>query len=132
MKINKNIFVGLLLVFVLQGYSQKAGSSNLPDVFYKCWIASPEEDISDKSISDTYRPCDHKEFKVGFFRKKIEFFKSGKCKWAIYAPNNPDSLIDCLWFYKGGKIAVKNDKKQTLFKFVIEHLAYNRMNIVVK
>ena len=132
MKMIGKIFFIYSVINLIQCSAQIPGSPTMPDAFYKCWIASPEEDIKENSISDTYRPCDFKEFKESFFKKKITFFKNGNCKWLVYAPNNPDSIIDCLWFYKGGKISLKNNKKETLFKFTITHLAGNRMNIVVK
>lgn len=91
-----------------------------------------EEDIDENSITDTYRPCDFREFRKGLFRKKMEFFKNGKCNWLQSAPNDKDSIISCDWFYKRGKIAIKNKNKEFVIIFKIENLAFNQMNIVVK
>ncbi len=128
----KNLLFIYLLIVSSACLGQHPGNAKMPDAFYKCWTASPEEDIDDNSISDTYRPCDFKEFRKGLFRKKMEFFKNGKCTWLKYAPNDKDSLINGEWFYKRGKVAIKNEKKEIVIIFKIEHLAFNQMNIVIK
>ena len=129
------MFRNLIFICVLIGFincSAQSDQARMPDIFYKCWTASYEEDAEAANIFETFRPCDYKEFKAGMFRQKIEFYKNGKCKWLQMAPNDAHSLIDALWIYKFGKIIVKNEKKETIIKFRIEHLAGNRMNIMVK
>ncbi len=128
----KHIFFILLLFASLLCISQSKGNTKMPEVFYNCWIASPEEDSGDNSISETYRPCNYKDSKPSMFRYKIEFFKNGKCKWLQLAANDAHYFIDGVWFYKFGKVIVRNEKKETELKFKIQHLAYNRMNIIIK
>lgn len=104
----------------------------MPEVFYKCWAASYEEDAKAANLYETYRPCDQINLAGNLFRKKIEFFKNGKCKWLQMAPNEEHFFIDAVWVYKRGKIIVRDNAKAILFKFEIEHLVFNRMKIMVK
>jgi hypothetical protein len=125
----KKLIISLLILVALN-YSAQNNKAIMPEVFYRCWTASFEEDAESANVFETYRPCDFKNFKVAMFRRRMEFFKNGKCKWLQLAANDAHYFIECVWIYKRGKIFIKNEKEETLFKFKIEHLAHNRMNIV--
>jgi len=103
----------------------------MPEVFFKCWASSYEEDTDAVSRTKTYRPCDYKEFKPSMYRHKIEFFKTGKCKWLKLAANDAHYFVESTWTYKRGSVIVRDDNKETVFKFKIKHLAQNRMTILV-
>lgn len=125
----KNLLFSCLL-FTAVTISAKTNKSALPEVFYKCWMASYEDD-DQKTMVRHYRSCDYKEFKPTRYRQSITFEKNGVCKYLQLSPTDAHFIVEGKWSYnhKTKLISVSDDKGAPVFKFRIKSVDKSVMTV---
>lgn len=112
----------------LTGFSQK--KSALPDLMFKCWSASYEEN-KETSKEKLYRPCDH-SFPMSRFRQSIVFDKNGTCKVLHVGETDAHYYVDCKWTYDKKKkiMNINDDKDKVKMKMKIVSVDKETLKII--
>jgi hypothetical protein len=95
-----------------------------PEVFFKCWKASYEEN-KEKTKLEVYRPCTYEKFGPRMFRLEIEFFKTGACKFLQVGATDMHYYVEGKWIYDSNKkiISVLDEIGKPTFKFAIKKVS---------